>query len=120
MKGPKTAFHFVDDSTFVIESNLEEGLLVNWYQYWMTETGIIRYPLGSSARSLFDGGEEKTIIHNTDHILIDGFFMLPLTGRDVPPRCDFLPGSKPDEHGTIVPHTFKSKLGEPLDKPPGT
>ncbi len=117
-KGPKTVFHFVGNSTYVMEIDLDEGLMVTWFQYWFTDKGIIRYPLSEHTRAMYNQGEEQVLTVSEGKLIVDGFLMTPLCGRAIPPQCDFIPGSKLDEHGNRVPKTFRSKLLPPIDKPP--
>ncbi len=108
----KCAWHFIDSNTTVTEVNLDEGLMVSWFQYWPAENGILRYPLGRTTRAFFKIAEYFPLHIEDETIVINGYMFKPLIGRKIPPRWDFHPGGEKNEHG------FRSPLEPPLDSPP--
>jgi len=115
---PACVCHFVDDQTYVLLHRVEMGQLITWFQYWPAEGGILFYPLSQGARAMFKTAEYVPIIRKSDHLLVKGHRFDQVSGLPLPERCDHFPGTRPDEHGRPVPHTFKGKLLDPLPFPP--
>lgn len=115
---PACVCHFVDDQTYVLLHRGEMGLLITWFQYWPAEGGILSYPLSQGSRVMFKTAVYAPIIRESDHLLVNGQRFDQVSGIPLPERCDHFPGTRPDEHGRPVPHTFKGKLLDHLSLPP--
>ena len=55
---PECIWHVLDHRTCVYERQTDMGLLISWYQYWLHEDGILRFPLSETTRAMFKGGAE--------------------------------------------------------------
>ncbi len=112
-------WHVVDDSTCVYEQQTGMGLMISWFQYWRIEDGILRFPLSKTTRSMFKGGAQFVAIElENSHLMMNGYRFHRVSDLPVPDRHDVFPGTRPDENGTPVPHSFTSRVMEHLPEPP--
>jgi hypothetical protein len=112
------AIHILDDWTYVVEQNTEEGLMVSWFQYWLIEKGILSYPLSELTRQGFRAASEIEVSRNGECLTFRGYVMTPLKERKLPPRKDRFPGSMPKEGGGRKDASFSRSLEELLEAPP--
>jgi hypothetical protein len=116
---PECIWHVVDDSTCVYEQQTQMGLMISWFQYWLHEDGILRYPLSKTTRSMFKGGAEYVpIVLEATHLTMNGYRFNRVGVLPIPDRYDVFPGTRPDEIGSPIPHSFRSKVLEHMSEPP--
>ena len=116
---PECIWHVVDDSTCVYEQQTEMGLMISWFQYWIHEEGILRYPLCENTRAMYKSGAEYVpLALEASYLTMHGCRFDRVSGLPVPDRVDIFPGTRPDENGIPVPHFFRGNLCDPLPEPP--
>jgi hypothetical protein len=117
---PECIWHVVDCSTCVYEQQTEMGLMVSWFQYWLHEEGILRYPLTKTTRSMYrkGGSEYVPIIFEGTHLTMHEYRFDRAGELPIPDRFDIFPGTRPDESGSPIPHSFRSKVLDHLPEPP--
>ena len=116
---PECRWHVVDDCTCVYEQQTEMGLMISWFQYWLHEEGILRYPLSKTTRAMFKSGAEYVPLALEDtHLTMNGYRFIRVAEMNLPERVDIFPGTRPDENGTPIPHFFRGSVCEHLPAPP--
>ena len=115
---PECIWHILDHSTCVYEQQTDMGLMVSWFQYWLHENGLLRYPLSEMTRYLFKGAEYVPIVLEATHLTMNGYRFNRAGELPVPDRFDVLPGRRPVENGSLIPDSFRSKLQGHLPGPP--
>jgi hypothetical protein len=116
---PECIWHVVDDSTCVYEQQTEMGLMTSWFQYWLHEDGILRYPLSKTTRSMFKAGAEYVpIVFEASHLTMNGYRFNRVGELPIPDRFDVFPGTRPGADGSPIPHFLRSKVLENLPEPP--
>jgi hypothetical protein len=112
-------WHVLDDSTCVYEQQTGMGLMISWFQYWRLEDGILRFPLSKTTRAMFKGGAQFVPIEWEDsHLTMNHYRFHRVDDVPVPDRYDVFPGTRPNENGTPVPHSFRSRVLDHLPEPP--
>gem|GEM_PF-7066220 len=94
------------------------GMMIAWFQYWPHEDGILRYPLGKTARSLWAAAEYVPIALEASHLTMHEYRFDRVAKLPIPDRFDVFPGTRPDENGSPIPHSFRTKVQEYLPEPP--
>ena len=116
---PECIWHVLDHRTCVYESQTDMGLLISWYQYWLHEDGILRFPLSETTRAMFKAGAEYVpIVVEATHLTMNGYRFNRVAELPIPDRLDVFPGTRPDENGSPIPHSFRCKLQDHLPGPP--
>jgi hypothetical protein len=117
---PECIWHVIDDSTCVYEQRTEMGLMISWFQYWLHEDGILRYPLTKMTRSMFrkSGAEYVPFELEATHLTMNGYRFDRVGELPIPDRFDIFPGTRPDDNGSPIPHSFRSKVLDHLKEPP--
>jgi hypothetical protein len=116
---PECIWHVVDDGTCVYEQQTEMGLMISWFQYWLHEGGILRFPLSKTTRSMFQKGAEYVpIALEASHLTMNGYRFNRVGELPMPDRFDLFPGTRPGVDGSPIPHFLRSKVLEHLPEPP--
>jgi hypothetical protein len=112
-------WHVLDESTCVYEQQTEMGLMIAWFQYWRVEDGILRFPLSKTTRAMFKRGAQFVRIQLEDScLMMNNYRFHRVDALPVPDRYDVFPGTRPDENGSAVPHSFRSRVSEHVPEPP--
>lgn len=116
---PECIWHVVDHNTCVYEQQTERGLLISWFQYWLHEEGILRYPLTKTTRAMFKSGAEYVpIALEASQLSMNGYRFNRVAGLPLPEFFDVFPGTLPDKNGTPIPHFLRSSVCDHLLEPP--
>jgi hypothetical protein len=95
------------------------GLMISWFQYWLHEGGILRFPLSKTTRSMFQKGAEYVpIALEASHLTMNGYRFNRVGELPMPDRFDVFPGTRPGVDGSPIPHFLRSKVLEHLPEPP--
>jgi hypothetical protein len=67
---------------------------------------------------MFETAVYVPITLGSGYLLMNGHRLNLVNGLSIPERIDLFPGTRPDDSGLPIPHTFKGKLQEHLPDPP--
>lgn len=65
-----------------------------------------------------EGAEYVPIVLEATHLTMNGYRFDRVDALPVPDRFDVFPGTRPDENGSPIPHSFRSMILDHLPEPP--